>query len=60
MKHVSSIMNFIQQNISNIHYDSIAWTDTVIGDGINSVEHLQVLFCFVFTLHNHMQCFIFS
>ena len=31
MKHVIGIMNFIQQNISSVHYDSIAWTD--IGDG---------------------------
>ena len=32
MEHVNSIINFIQQNISSIHYDSIAWTDIVIGD----------------------------
>ena len=32
MKHVNSIMNFIQQNISSVHYDSIAWTDIVIDD----------------------------
>ena len=33
MKHVNSIMNFIRQNIFSIHYDGIAWTDIVIGDG---------------------------
>ena len=32
MKHVNNILKFIQQNISSIHYDSIAWTDIDIGD----------------------------
>ena len=46
-EHVNSITNFIRQNISSIHYDSIAWTDIVIGDG-NSVIMLNVCkLCFV-------------